>query len=94
VQVHTLHGSGLGQFDLSSILSSVGTALTPELQQEAEQIIVPIIAPYAIALVALSAAGLLFGVTAYSQVRKLRRQLKKSAITTKPAAALAPTVPA
>lgn len=81
--------SGLGD-PLTDLLSTVGQAATPAIQAEAEQILVPIIAPYAIALVALSVAGLLFGVTAYSNVKRLRQELtlaKKRNTAAKAAAA-------
>jgi hypothetical protein len=79
MQVHSLQGLGDDSSLLSSVISSVGTAATPEI----EAIVVPIIAPYAIALVILSAAGLLFGLSAYSKVNRLRHELvKKSKSTT------------
>jgi hypothetical protein len=75
MQVHMLSGPiGLGDDPslLSNILSNTASAATPAI----EQIIVPIIAPYAIALVLLSAAGLLFGITALSRVKRLEHGLK------------------
>ena len=65
--------NGLGDF-VSNLEAGITTDITPE----AQAIIVPIIAPYAIALVILSAAGLMFGVSAYSKVKRLERSMKRS----------------
>ena len=65
---------------LGDIFSDLASEATGAVTSEAQSIIIPVIAPYAIGLVLLSAAGLLFGVTAYKNVKRLRQELslKKS----------------